>query len=774
MTVAMQKQELVTDEPDRVGMPITRFDSYEKVTGRTIYANDFKLSNMLHAKIKRSPYAHAIIKSIDLSKALKIKGVAAVVTGSDFKYTYNAEDPPPIVTDEVRYVGEPVAAVAAEDEGTAKAAVEEIDVEYEILPFALTAADAMSENAEVVVHRTKFGKNIAAHLKSRVGDVERGFNESDIIVENNYTTQMVQHLPMAPLTAVAEYQYPSNVNIYIGSQNANDVHDGVSSLLGLESSNVRVIQRPYVGGWFGMKGDVEIAAVCAMLAMKAKGNVRLQLSREEIFATLAVRHPAKIHIKDGLSKDGRLLARKVTAVFDGGAYARRSNTILTNTVCASTAIYRCKHFQLDTYRIYTNHVPSQNMRAPYGPQMYFAIESQMDMAARTLKMDPVQLRLKNTLKEGEKSVIGETIYSAGYEDCLTAVNAKLTRHPHIDNSQWRHGVGIALAAKWTGGNVPFAAVAKLKSDGKVEIWTSLVDVGEGIYTGMAQIAAQTLNLSPDRIVISSAVVGADSMLELPGTGPSGSRQLYHCGNAVVLACRDLRKVILELAAKQRQIPPDELNLKNGLIIRSDTGEKVASVTDLFAHVTHSGSFINGEAAIIGKGFWLEKVQGLTEDGVSKGDRVVAYYTPAATGVEVKVNAKTGELIVEKIVTALDAGRAINPLLVEGQIIGSGIMGLGYAVSEELHLSEDDGGILNPNLVDYKAPYAADSPEFVPIIIEHPQHTGPYGARGVGEAPLLAVAPAIANAVFDALGIRIRSLPLTPERIFTSLTKHTQP
>jgi CO/xanthine dehydrogenase Mo-binding subunit len=349
----------------------------------------------------------------------------------------------------------------------------------------------------------------------------------------------------------------------------------------------------------------------------------------------------------------------------------------------------------------------------------------------------------------------------------------LTRHPTIDNSQWKYGVGVALAAKWTGANVPFAAVARLKSDGKVEIWTSLVDVGEGIYTGIAQIAAETLKLSPDKIVVSSAVIGTDSMLELPGTGPSGSRQLYHCGNAVILACRDLRKAILELAARQRQIHADELDLNNGFIIRSDTGESISSFTDLFAHVTHSGSYVNGEAAIIGRGFWLEKVEGLTEDGKSKGDRVVAYYTPAATGAEVKVNAKTGELIVERLVTAVDAGRAINPLLVEGQIIGSGIMGLGYALSEELHLSEDDGGILNPNLVDYKPPYAADSPEFVPIIIEHPQHTGPFGARGVGEAPILAVAPAIANAVFDALGIRIRSLPLTSEKIFTSLKKHSQ-
>jgi CO/xanthine dehydrogenase Mo-binding subunit len=764
----MQKQALATQERMWVGKEITRLDAYEKVTGRAIYANDFKLPNMLHAKIKRSIHAHARIKSIDFSRALEIKGVIAAVTANDFKYVYNPENPPPIAADEVRFVGEPVAALAAEDEETAAAALDEIDVDYESLPFVVSAEDAMSENTQVTVHRTKHGNNIAAYVKARVGDVETGFNESDFVIENTYTTQMVQHLPSGPLTVVAEYRHDRGVNVYVGSQNANDVHEGISGLLGLDPSAVRVIEMPYVGGWFGMKGDLEIAAVCTMLAIKAKRNVKLQLTRNEIFSTLAVRHPSKITIKDGVTKAGRLLARKMKIVFDGGAYARRSNILLRNAIYASTPIYRCKHFQLDAYRVYTNHVPSQNMRAPYGPQMYFAIESQMDMIARKLGIDPIEFRKMNLVREGERSVIGEKIYSAAYEDCLNAVNAKLTHRVSVD-STWRYGVGLALAAKWSPANSPFAAIARLKSDGKVEIWTSLVDVGEGIYTGVAQIAAEALKQNLDRVIVLSSIYGADSLLELPGTGPSGSRQLYNCGNAVILACNDLRENILDVVSKRKRTRVEDLDLDDGCVVRAGTREVVMQFADLYESVPHAGKFVDLEAVLMGKGIWYEKMPGLRDDdGKAEGDRVVAFYTPAATGAEVKINTETGQVIVEKLVTAVDVGRAINPSLVEGQIIGAGMMGLGFALSEELQLSEEDGWISNPNLSDYKPPYPADSPEFVPIIIEHPQFSGPFGAKGTGEAPILAVAPAIANAVYDALNLRITNLPLTNEKILMAL------
>jgi CO/xanthine dehydrogenase Mo-binding subunit len=764
----MQTQTVATEEHVWVGKPITRLDAHEKVTGRAVYANDFKLPNMLYAKIKRSTEPHARIKSIDSSKAREMKGVVSIVDASDFKYVYNPENPPPIAVDEVRFVGEPVAAVAAEDEDTAKAAIDEINVDYESMPFTVSAEEAMSEKSQVIVHKTELGKNVAGHVRVRVGNVEAGFKESDFIVENTYTTQMVQHLPLGPLTVVAEYRHDSGVNVYIGSQNANDVHAGITGLLGLDSSSVRVIEMPYVGGWFGMKGDLEVAAVCAKLSIKAKRHVKLQLTREELFSAVAVRHPSKITIKDGVSKDGRLLARKMKVIFDGGAYARRSNILLKNSIYASTPIYRFRNFELDTYRAYTNHVPSQNMRAPYGPQMYFAIESQMDMIARKLGIDPIELRKKNILREGEKSVIGEKIFSAGYEDCLNAVNAKLARRVSVDRT-WRYGVGIAVATKWSPANSPFAAIARLKSDGKVEISTSLVDVGEGIYTGIAQIAAEALKQDLDKIIVLSSVYGADSSLELPGTGPSGSRQLYNCGNAVILACKDLRKRILELVASRKRIPVETLDLDDGNVVRAGTNEVVTRFPELFDAVPHAGKFVDGEAVLMGKGIWYERVPGIRdEDGMSQADRVVAFYTPAVTGAEVKINTETGEMIVEKLVTAVDVGKAINPSLVEGQIIGAGMMGLGFAVSEELQLSKDDGWILNPNLSDYKPPYPADSPEFVPIIVEHPQFSGPFGAKGTGEAPILAVAPAIANAVHDALNVRITDLPLTNEKILMSL------
>jgi CO/xanthine dehydrogenase Mo-binding subunit len=314
-------------------------------------------------------------------------------------------------------------------------------------------------------------------------------------------------------------------------------------------------------------------------------------------------------------------------------------------------------------------------------------------------------------------------------------------------------------------------MARLKADGKVEIWTSLVDVGEGIYTGIAQIAAEALKLDLDKVIVPASVFGADSMLELPGTGPSGSRQLYNCGNAVILACDDLRRKILGVVSKRKQIGTDDLDLGNGCVVRAGTSDVVMRFTDLFESVPHAGKFVDDEAVLMGKGIWYERVPGVREDdGRAVGDRVVAFYTPAVTGAEVKVNTETGEIIVERIVTAVDVGKAINPSLVESQIIGAGMMGLGFALSEELELSKDDGWILNPNLSDYKPPYPSDSPEFVPIIVEHPQFSGPFGAKGTGEAPILAVAPAVANAVHDALNIRIKDLPLTHEKILMSLKK----
>jgi CO/xanthine dehydrogenase Mo-binding subunit len=762
----MSVQKYRAEELLWCGKRLTRLDAKEKVRGEALYINDLKLPNMLYAKVKRSPYPHAIIKSVNAEKALRLKSVKAVVTGRDFYYTYTPEWPPPLAVDRVRFVGEGVAALAAEDEEVAEAALEEIDVEYELLPFVLRTEEALRDPPPILVHETKWGRNIASYVKVRVGDVEKGFEESDVIVENTYTTQMVQHLPLGPLAVVSEYT-PTHLTVYIGSQNANDVHEAVCKFLGLPPSFVRVIQMPYVGGWFGMKGDTELAAICAALSLKTKRPVKLQLTREEIFTTLAVRHPAKITIKDGVSREGLLIARKIYALFDGGAYARRSNILLRNVIYASTSVYRYKHFWLDAYRVYTNHVPSQNMRAPYGPQMVFAIESQMDVIAEKLGMDPLEFRLKNFLKDGEKSVIGERIYNVDYGRCLLEVNKRLSSEEEASSS-WKKGTGVAIGAKWSPANSPFTALARLKSDGKVEIWAHLVDVGEGIYIGIAQIAAQELKMNINDITIIPYNYGADSLVELAGTGPSGSRQLYNCGNAVILACRDLRKKIIRLASKLLSKAEEDLDFEEGYVVEAKNGSKLLHASELFKEVPHAGKFVKDEGVLIGWGLWYEALPELDKEyGTAVADRVVAFYTPTAAGAEVLVNVETGEVKVEKLVVAVDVGRAINPALVETQIIGGAIMGLGYALSEELVLDEN-GWIINPNLTDYKPPYPLDAPVVVPVIVETPYFTGPFGARGMGEAPILAVAPAIANAIYNAVKVRLRELPLTRERVFWAL------
>jgi CO/xanthine dehydrogenase Mo-binding subunit len=747
-----------------VGRRLTRIDSWEKARGEAFYIDDLRLPNMLYAKIKRSPYPHAIIKSINVERATMLNQVKAVVTGRDFYYTYNPEHPPPVAVDKVRYVGEAVAALAAEDEETAETAIEEVDVEYEPLPHVLNAEEAMEDGN--LVHETDFGRNIASYIKVRVGDIEKGFEESDIIVESIYKTQMVQHLPMGPLAILAEYT-PTHINIYIGSQNANDVHEAVCKFLGVQPSAVRVIQNPYVGGWFGMKGDTELAAICAALSLKTKRPVKLRLSREEIFSTLAVRHPAKITIKDGVSNDGKLIARKIYAVFDGGAYARRSNILLKNVVFASTSVYKCKHFWLDAFRVYTNHVPSQNMRAPYGPQIVFAIESQMDLVAEKLRMDPLEFRFKNLVKDGEKSVIGEKMYSVDYERYLNEVKRMLSLETEV-KWPWKSGVGFAVGAKWSPANSPFTALARLKADGKIEIWVHLVDVGQGIYTSIAQIAAETLAMNIEDIIVIPYKYGADSLVELAGTGPSGSRQLYNCGNAVIQACKDLKNKVLKVGSKLLSMAEEDLDFEGGYIVEANTRSKLLHVSNLFKEVPHAGKFVDGLGVLIGFGLWYEDLPPLDKDhGRATGDRVVAFYTPTAAGAKVSVNVETGEVRVEKLVVAVDVGKAINPAIVETQIIGGAVMGLGYALSEELILNEG-GWIVNPNLGDYKPPYPPDVPEVVPLIIETPYSTGPYGARGVGEAPILAIAPAISNAIYNAVKVRLKELPMTREKVFWAI------
>ena len=767
----MQSEQVSVEYAREVGKSVTRLDARQKVSGVAKYVNDIKLPNMLYAKVKRSTEPHAIIRSVDVSRAANISGVVAIITGNELISEDTPGHPPALAAQRVRFVGEGVAAVAAEDMESAERAVEEIDVDLERLPFAINPETAMSESSGVMIHKTELGKNVAAHVKVRIGDVEKGFEESDLVVENTYTTQVVQHLPVGPLTAVGEYRHDGGLTIFIGSQNANDVQDGVCSALGLESSQVRVVEVPFIGGWFGMNGDVEVAVICGALTMKARRPVKLQLTREEVFTTLAVRHPAKITVKDGVSKDGMLLARKVTATFAGGAYARRANSILRNVVFASATLYRVKHFHLDAYRVYTNHLPSQQMRAPYGPQTVFAIESQMDEIAGKLHIDPVEFRLANLNHEGDRTAIGEKLESLGIEDCIEEVNAGPKRRG--GEGIWKRGWGMAIGVKWSSGNLPFGALARLKSDGRVEIWTNVVDLGQGIFTGIAQIAAEELRMNLERIVIAPFIYGTDSTIEMPGSGPSGSRQLYNNGNAVILACRDLKSNIFKAAAELTKRKESDLDFEDGYVIARNTKERIIRATELFQKADHAGSFEGKNLILMGKGLWQETIPKLRdEDGRAMGDRAVTFYTPAVTSAQLSVNTKTGQVVLEKLVAAIDAGRAINPSLVEGQVVGATIMGVGYAMLEELVIG-DDGWVVNGNLSDYKPPYAADVPEIEPRVLEGGHPHGPFGAKGVGEAPIMTVAPAIANAIFDAVGVRVRDLPLTRDKILLALRGRTQ-
>ncbi|WP_309492269.1 xanthine dehydrogenase family protein molybdopterin-binding subunit [Candidatus Hecatella orcuttiae] len=770
-----------------VGKNVPRIDAEAKVKGEAVYCDDIEMPDMLCGKVKRSPYPHAKIISIDTSKAEALEGVEAVVAGRDLpdlRYGLGVWDCPVFARDRVRYIGEPVVGVAAKDEETAQRAIDLIEVKYEELPAIFDPEEAMKPDCPVVIH-PDFWKykivwpggcsptltkaleipNITNYFRVRIGDVEKGFKESDLIVENDYTYQWVHPSELEPHCSIAKVDPATgDVTVWTSSQCPYMVRTEICDGLGLSPSKIRIIV-PYVGGGFGNKLEMVTESMCVALAQRTGGKpVKLRWSREEMFTITA--QPAIIHIKDGVKKDGTLVAREMKVIMNMGAYAGWTQLKVKNAMYGGIGNYKIPNFKWDSYGVYTNSPVTACLRGYAARQPVFAIECQMDIIAKELGMDPIELRLKNSLEEGDRNIIGEKLTSVGAKACLKAIAEEMKKWgalKRVDGSI-RRGRGVAIGNKYSLLPIADSAIVKVHEDGTVEVRTSGIDMGQGYYTLAAMVAAEEFKLPLEKV----KVVMADTAITPFGFGASSNSQTQACGVAIREACRDAKMQIFKKAGEKLDVKADELDMENGKIYVKNDPSKSMMIGDLFAYMPLAGTFYE-EGEILGKATAYWKPAPMDPE-TGKCERAANYYGYSAQAVEVEVDVETGEVKVVKLVNALDCGRPILPFAVEGQAEGCASMNLGFGLFEEIYL--DKGKVLNPNFTDYKIPTILDHPSveyYKAILVEAPHEPERvWGAKGVGEAANTVGAPAVANAIADALGIRIHDLAITPQKILRAL------
>ena len=752
----------MNDELSVVGKSLPRIDAIDKVTGRAKYGTDLKLEGMLHAKIRRSPYPHAKVTKIDTTKAENLPGVRAIVTIEDvpkvveywfFLRTEKKKKQMFIHDNVVRFIGDPVLAVAADDEETVEEALSLIDVEYEQLPALFDPLEAMKET-EVKIHPEK--GNIAFHVTKQYGDVEQGFKDADHIVENRYYTSKQKHASLEPIgSCIADYDPSGRLTVYSSTQLPHWSRMYLAGALDLPINRVRVI-KTYTGGAFGGRCGLihGLEVMSSVLSRKASRPVRMSFTREEDFTATETRHPMIIEMKTGVAKDGILTANSIKLVSDVGGYGTHYIGVIANCLSTGVGLYRCPNVDFAATAVHTNKSLCGAFRGYGNPQMNFAQESQMDMIAQKLDMDPVELRLKNYRGLGEiDPVFNDEIRSDGLKECLQkgaeSFGWKEKRSKSSAEGTKRRGVGMAILVHGTGAAKglpdPASATVMINADGSVNLVTAAADDGQGNRTVLAQICAEELGIGFEKVSVSDT--DTDST-PLDG-GTHGSRQTYCGGLAVKKAAAEAKKKLLGYASQELNVDDGQLGIKDGVIYDVKNAATTIRVSDLMRKIQIEDMSICeqpiGHAA-----------------GVAPA--MPGYF--GASFAEVEVDTETGEVRVLKLTGAFDVGKAINPANVQGQITGGGIMGIGWALTEELITK--DGNILNDNFTDYRILRASDVPQLDSIIVESNEPTGPFGAKGVGEGTMVGVASAIANAIFDAIGVRMKELCITQEKILEGL------
>jgi CO/xanthine dehydrogenase Mo-binding subunit len=740
-----------------IGRSVPRLEGRSKVTGRAEYVHNLRLPGMLHGKIFRSTVAHGRIKRLDVSAAQAVEGVHRVITGADIRkvvpdphFGPAFHDQPILALEKVRYAGEAVALVLASDPHVAEEAAGRIVAEYEELPAVYDEVEAMTSKA--IVHdalkpagtfpdlkhlQGRKDTNIALDYRLRRGDAEAAFAKADRVFEHAFRAQQVLHVPLEPFVSAAE-PGDGTVTIHTASQSPSFVRIEIARLLGWPESKVRV-KVPYLGGGFGAKLYIKLEALVTAAALLVRRPVKIALTMEEQFYTLT-KHAATLRIKSGV-KDGRITSRLCEVWWNGGAYADIGPRITQKSGFTAPGPYDIENVRIDSYALYTNLPPAGALRGFGIPQLVWAYECHTDMIARELGLDPVEFRRTNILREGRPQATGTLMKDAAIEQVLERTASRLSWGKAFDRGTGtiRRGRGIAIGFKAVVAPTTSVAIVNLYADGSCALYCSTVDMGQGSDTAMAQIVAEVLGIPIECIT----VVHPDTDVTPYDMATLGSRSTFHMGHAVRLASEEARDKLLALA-KEVGLSVETTPIRD--VFRKKYGMQAGNIVG-------TGSFVPAAAP--------------TDHDTGQSDNVTPYWMIGATGAEVEVDTETGRVTVTRLVNVGDVGTPINPRIVETQLTGAAVMQLGFTMTEKMEFSA--GQCTNASLAEYKIPGILDIPAGMESeAVDAHQQSGPFGAKGVGESGTFGVSPAIANAVEDAVGVRITTLPITAEAVYRAL------
>jgi len=763
-----------------VGRAVPQVEGEEKLTGRAAYIADLDRPGMLHAAIVQSPHAHARILGYDVAAAKAVRGVRGIVTGDDLaaqdRMGAFIKDEPAFAKGVVRYVGEIVAAVAADTEAIARAAAALVRVDYEELPAVVDPAEALAPGAPLVhddaasyvkVFDAGTGGNVCSRTEFRTGDPDAAWAQCDAIVEATYRTQAQAHLSLEPCGALAEIDAAGRVTLWSANQSVFRVQASVCESLGLPMTKLRCLT-PRVGAGFGNKMEAHVQPVVVLLAIRTRRAVKLILSREEDFETVRARHPFVIRVKTGAKADGTLVAREMELLLDGGAYGDDSPGVLGYALLMQCGPYRIPHVRGHGRVAYTNKMRFGAFRGFGVPQVTFAAETQLDELAAKLGIDRLELRRRNMLHPGDPWFGGQAIRSNGLAECVDTVvreSGWSTPLPKSDDAApgQRHlrGRGLALSAHISG-LLASGAIVRLLEDGSVLLNTGAVDIGQGSNTVLTQICAEALKVPVDRVAIASPDTDGSPY----NWGTTASRVTYVTGSSVVGAAAEIEKKLKQHAGEMLECAVDDLELlPGGKVAVKGVEQHAVSFADISARAHWAAG-----GPLIGTHSWVFDTKTFDpKRAVALGlpFAQIGIFSFSALVVEVEVDEATGGVRVVGAWSAADVGRAINPQMAAGQVEGAFVQGMGYALTEELVW--DGARLANPSLMDYKIPTFAEVPETLrAFLVESDEPSGPFGAKSVGELGINGVAAAIANAVADATGVRVQQLPMTGERVLRGL------
>ena len=751
-----------------IGKPLPKVDAMGKCTGETRYANDFDLPRMCYAKLLRSPHPHARIHGIRTEKALEIEGVYAVLTGAELPQKFGimpaTEDEEALAIEKVRHVGDPVAAVAASTEAIAERALQLIEVDYELLKPILSIEEALAATEESDrIHSWNRRANIQKAVSFEFGEFEHSFEQADHIFEDTFFYQGNTHLPMEQYCAIGQYGPGDKLTLWSSTQTPHYLHRALAKVLGLPMSRIRVIATP-VGGGFGGKSDPFSHEICAAkLAMITGRPVKFTLTREETFYVHRGRHPVKMWIKTGVKKDGTLQTMHFRSFLDGGGYSSYGLASVYYTGALQTVTYKLPAYKFEGVRVFTNKPACGPKRGHGTPQPRFALEIHLDKIAEKLGMDPIELRLKQIVEPNMVTVNGLRISSCGLKECIEKVAARAEWKKKFRQLPYGKGIGFAASAYISGAGLPIywnkmphsGVQIRLDRGGGITVFCGSSDIGQGSDSILVYAVAEEFGVSPSDV----RVFTSDTDLTPVDLGSYSSRVTVMTGNAAIQACGKLKKLLLETAGETLEVPVDDLEMIDGQVRSRSYPKKGMS----FIECVEATEAKHGTLGATGS--YKPPKHPANYKGSGVGPTPAYTFTTAI--VQLDCDPETGEIKIEKIWIAHDCGRAFNPLLVEGQTEGSVYMALGEALMEE-QVFRKNGLHKIPSILEYKSPTTLETPEIDTILIETNDPEWPYGAKEAGQGPLLPVVPAVANALYDAIGVRIDEIPITADKVLRAL------